>query len=76
MPQIIEFKSLDTEHLLVDGDRSALYGRIACLHRQTGHLISHRVAHIVRYRNGKVVYFCVINDSLDAVEQLLAIASI
>ena len=71
MPQVIEFKSLDTECLLVDSDGSALFGRIACLHRPTGRLICHRVTHIVRYRSGKVVYFRVINDSLDAAEQFI-----
>ena len=71
VPQVIEFKSLATECLLVDGDSSALFGRIACLHRPTSRLICHRVAHIVRYRNGKVVYFRVINDSLDAAEQFI-----
>lgn len=71
VPQIIEFKSLDTEHLLVDGDCSAFFGRIACRHRQTGRLISHRVAHIARYRKEKVMYFRVINDSLDAAEQYI-----
>lgn len=71
VPQVIEFKGLEIEHLLIDGDRSALFGRIACLHRQTGRLICHRVAHIARYRDGKVVYFRVINDSLDAAEQFI-----
>jgi ketosteroid isomerase-like protein len=71
VPEVIEFKGLETEHLLADGDRSAFFGRINCLHRQTGRLICHRVAHIARYRNGKVVYFRVINDSLDAVEQFI-----
>ena len=69
MPQIIRFKALEIEHLLVDGDSSALFGRISCQHRQTGRLICHRVAHIVRYRDDKVIYFRVINDSLDAAEQ-------
>jgi len=69
VPQLIHFKGLDIEHLLVDGDRSALFGRISCQHRQTGRLICHRVAHIARYRDDKVFYFRVINDSLDAAEQ-------
>ena len=69
VPQVIHFKGLDIEHLLVDGDCSALFGRIRCQHRQTGRLICHRVAHIVRYRDDKVVAFRVINDSLDAAEQ-------
>jgi ketosteroid isomerase-like protein len=69
IPEIIRFKALDIEHLLVDGDRSALFARISCQHRQTGRLICHRVAHIARYRDDKVIYFRVINDSLDAAEQ-------
>jgi ketosteroid isomerase-like protein len=69
VPQIIVFKSLDIESLLVDGDSSAMFGRIHCLQRCTGRSISHRVAHIVRYRDGKVVHLRVMNDSLDAAEQ-------
>ncbi len=71
VPQIIDFKSLHIDHLLVDGDHSAMFGRITCLQRQTGRLISHCVAHVARYHDGKVVYFRVINDSLDAAEQFV-----
>ncbi len=71
VPQIIQFKCLEVEHLLVDGDCSALFARITCLHRQTNRLICHRVAHIARYRNDKVIHFRVINDSLDAAEQFV-----
>ena len=71
VPKIIDFKSLHIDHLLVDGDHSAMFGRITCVQRQTGRLISHRVAHIARYSDGKVVDFQVINDSLDAVEQYI-----
>jgi ketosteroid isomerase-like protein len=69
VPKIVQFKSLEIEFLLVDGDSSALFGRISCRQRATGRSISHRVAHIVRYRNGKVIYLRVMNDSLDAAEQ-------
>jgi ketosteroid isomerase-like protein len=71
VPQVIEFKSLHIDHLLVDGDHSAMFGRITCVQRQTGRLISHGVAHVVRYHDGKVINFRVINDSLDAVEQYI-----
>jgi ketosteroid isomerase-like protein len=69
VPQIIEFKSLDIEDLLVDGNCSAMFGRIHCVQRATGRLICHRVSHVVRYRSGKISYLRVINDSLDAAEQ-------
>jgi len=48
-----------------------MFGRITSLLQETGRVISHRFAQIVRYRNGKVVYFRVINDSFDAAEQFL-----
>ncbi len=71
VPRVIAVKRVDIEHLLVDGDSSAMFGRITSLLHENGRVISHRVAHIVRYRNGKVVYFSVINDSFDAAEQFL-----
>ena len=55
IPQVIDFKRLDLECLLVDGDCSALFGRIICRHVASGRTISHRVAHFARYRGGKVV---------------------
>jgi len=71
VPQIIDFKNLHVDHLLVDGDNAAMFGRITCVNRHSGRLISHGVAHIVRFYDGKVVYFRVINDSLDAAEQFI-----
>jgi ketosteroid isomerase-like protein len=69
MPKIIQFKRLEIESLLVDGDSSAMFGRISCIHVPSGRSICHRVSHLVRYRAGKVVSLRVVNDSLDAAEQ-------
>jgi ketosteroid isomerase-like protein len=69
VPKVVRFQSLEIESLLVDGDSSALFGRIHCLHVASGRSICHRVAHIVRYRDDKVFFYRVINDSLDAAEQ-------
>lgn len=71
VPKILKFKGLEIESLLVDGDTSAMFGRIATIHRASGRLICHRASHLVRYRNGKVFSFRVINDSLDAAEQFV-----
>lgn len=71
VPQIVAFVSFETERLLVDGDCSAMFGRINVRHRASGRQISHRVAHLVRYRDGKVVSFRCLNDSLDAAEQYI-----
>jgi ketosteroid isomerase-like protein len=71
IPQVIDFKRLDRECLLVDGDCSALFGRITCRHIASGRTISHRVAHFARYRSGKVLSLRILNDSLDAAEQYI-----
>jgi ketosteroid isomerase-like protein len=69
IPKVIRFKGLEIESLLVDGDNSAMFGRVSCVHIASGRSICHRVAHLVRYRNDKVISHRVINDSLDAAEQ-------
>jgi ketosteroid isomerase-like protein len=71
LPQILAVNRVDIEHLLVDGDSSAMFGRITSLLHENGRVISHRVSHIMRYCGGKVVYFRVINDTFDAAEQFL-----
>jgi len=71
VPKVIEFKRLERECLLVDGDMSAMLGRVVSRHRQTGRIISHRTTHFIRYRNDKVVSVRVISDSLDAAEQFV-----
>lgn len=71
VPLAIDFKNLEIESLLVDGDRSAMFGRVTCVHRESNRSICHRVAHLVEYRNGKAISFRCINDSLDAVEQFV-----
>ena len=69
VPKIIDFKRLERECLLVDGDQSAMMGRVTSRHRVTGRTISHRTTHFVRYCDDKVISFRVISDSLDAAEQ-------
>jgi ketosteroid isomerase-like protein len=69
VPRHVKWKSLNIENLLVDGSSSAMFGRISCVHLRTGREICHRTAHIAHYRDGKVFFFRVINDSLDAAEQ-------
>jgi ketosteroid isomerase-like protein len=71
VPQVTEFKKFERSYLLVDGDESAACGRVTSRHRATGRTVSHRVAHFVRYRAGKVISFHAITDTLDAAEQYI-----
>jgi len=71
VPRVISSRKLEIEYLLIDGDKSALFGRMTYRHCASGRTISHRTSHIVHYRAGKVVYFRVVSDSFDAAEQFL-----
>lgn len=71
IPGVIDFKRLDMECLLVDGDRSALFGRVASVHIASGRTISHRIAHFAHYRGGKLFSLIAMNDGLDAAEQYI-----
>lgn len=69
--KLVEFKKFERTYLLVDGDQSAACGTITSRHCASGRTISHRVAHFVQYRNGKVISFRAAADTLDAVEQFI-----
>ena len=71
IPKVIENSRIERDCLLVDGDHSALFGRVTSRQRPSGRIISHRIAHFATWRDDKVVLFRVINDSLDAVEQFI-----
>lgn len=71
IPKVIETSRFERECLLVDGDHSALFGRVTSKQRASGRIISHRAAHFVTWRDDRIVTFRVINDSLDAVEQFI-----
>ncbi len=69
LPGIVRFKNLTMDSLLVDGDTSAMFGKLSCVHIATGRAICYRVAHLARYRDGKLLSLRVLNDTLDAAEQ-------
>jgi len=59
------------EFLLVDDDCAAALTRITNIETRTGHEINFRVAHFARFRDGKVIEYCGIPDSLGKAEQTL-----
>lgn len=71
IPRSVAFVRLDVERLLVDGNESAMLGRIVSRHIASGRMISHRTSHFIRYRDGLAVDVRVLTDSLDAAEQYL-----
>jgi len=71
IPALLSGRRFLPNAMLVDGDRSAVLGRLMATKRDGGRSISYRIAHFIRFRDDKVVEYTSIIDSFDAVEQVL-----
>jgi ketosteroid isomerase-like protein len=66
--QVLDF---EIEHLLVSGDRVAADGLLRLRQRETGRALCFRVAHFLRFAEGKLVVFRSIVDTFDVLEQVV-----
>ena len=71
IPKVLDVNGVESDIVLVDGDRAATYNRITAIQRTTGRTISYRSAQFMRFRNDKVIEYRSIIDSFDAAEQVL-----
>jgi ketosteroid isomerase-like protein len=71
VPAIFRVFSFVPDTMLVDGDRVATLNRLSAKRSCDGRVISYRLAHFTRFRNGKIVEHLSLIDSFDAVEQVL-----
>jgi ketosteroid isomerase-like protein len=71
IPNVLDVSGVESDIVLVDGDRAATYNRITAIQRTTGRTISYRSAQFMRFRNDKVIEYRSIIDSFDAAEQVL-----
>lgn len=70
VPEVFRVYSFVPDAMLVDGDRVATLNRLSA-RSSDGRVISYRLAHFLRFRDGKVVENISLIDSFDAVEQVL-----
>jgi len=70
VPAVFRVFSFALDQLLVDGDRVSSLNRL-CAHSVDGRVISYRLAHFLRFRDGKIIENLSLIDSFDAVEQVL-----
>ena len=69
VPQVFHIVSFVQEAILVDGDRVASLNRLSASLGER--VVSYRLAHHLRFRDGKVVDMLSLIDSFDAVQQVL-----
>ena len=71
VPSVFRIFSFVPDAMLVDGDRAATLNRLSARRNEDGRVICYRLAHFMRFRDGKVVENLSLLDSFDAVEQVL-----
>ncbi len=71
VPSLYRVISLVQDSIILDGDRAATLNRMSARRCADGRVISYRLAHFMRFRDGKVVQNMSILDSFDAAEQML-----
>jgi ketosteroid isomerase-like protein len=71
VPGVFRVFSFVPDAMLVDGDQVATLNRLSARRQGDGRVISYRLAHFMRFRDGKVVENVSLIDSFDAVEQVL-----
>jgi ketosteroid isomerase-like protein len=69
VPQVFRIFSFVHEAILIDGDRVASLNRLSASLGER--VVSYRLAHHLRFRDGKVVEMLSLIDSFDAVQQVL-----
>ena len=70
VPEVFRVFSFVRDSMLLDGDRVATLNRLSA-RRSDGRVISYRLAHFIRFHDGKVAENISLIDSFDAVEQVL-----
>lgn len=70
IPTVIGARVIESERFLIDGEHAAGLGRIVSRHA-SGKTISYRLAIFLTFSNGKLVDYCSVLDSFDAVEQVV-----
>ncbi len=71
MPCFFHITDFEFEHLVVQGGRVATYGHVRARQRDTGRSLYFRVAHFLRFRDGKLIAFRSIADTFDMAEQVV-----
>ena len=71
VPDVFRVHSFVPDSMVVDGDQVATLNRLSAKSSSDGRVITYRLAHFMKFRDGKIVQNLSLLDSFDAVEQVL-----
>ena len=71
VPESMHVVSFTPDAIVVDGDQAATLNRLVATRSGDNRVITYRLAHFMRFRDGKVIRNLSLLDSFDAAEQVL-----
>lgn len=71
VPGVFAIFSFEVDSMLIDGDRVATLCRLAARCGHQDRVVSYRLSHFLRFRDGKVIENVSLIDSFNAVEQVI-----
>jgi len=71
IPCYFQITDFELEHVLVQGERVAVQGRLRARQRDTGRSIRYGYAHFLRFEQGRLVSLRGVGDTFDAAEQVV-----
>jgi len=70
-PSVFKVTKLNLDEVLIDGDRAAVFNRLAAVQSGTGRIITYQRAEFFLFRDDKIATYRAILDSFDLSEQML-----
>lgn len=70
-PSVFRVTKVNLDELLIDGDRAAVFNRLAAVQSTTGRTISYQRAEFFQFRENKIIAYRALLDSFDMAEQML-----
>jgi ketosteroid isomerase-like protein len=68
-PAVHQDPKFELDEIVVHGDRAATLFRFSAIDRRSGRRITYRAAHLLYYRNGKLISLRAISDSFNAARE-------
>jgi ketosteroid isomerase-like protein len=71
VPQVFAVRRFEPEEFVIDGNRAAIFSKVVAVQKDTGRVITYRVAHFTVFEDDKIVSMQGVTDTFDVAEQVM-----
>lgn len=70
MPTLFSLRRMESDDLVIDGNRAATFSKVTAVENGSGRVVTFHCAHLITFRDDKVVSMQAIADTFGVIEQL------